>query len=188
MLDNSDALMSLAEIAATFAGFAALVSVIRPGTRLPGQVLHDLLRLRLVIASSVAGVAGALIPVGLAGYGLDEGTTWRIASALFMIFGYGIMGSLVTSYRPVRGQVEADRLAVLVGLGIEVIEQGSLIIVLLGLPIGNPAAFYTTALIGNICQAGFVFVRFVGSTFRREPRGADRPGATWQLPEMRDAP
>jgi hypothetical protein len=179
MLENSGTLMSLAEIAATFAGFAALVSVIRPGTRLPGQVLHDLLRLRLVIASSVAGVAGALIPLGLAGYGLSEEMTWRIASALFIVFGYAIMISLVTSYRPVRARVEADRLAVAVGLGIEVIEQGSLIIVLLGLPVANPEALYTTALIGNICQAGFVFVRFVGSTFRREPRGAEGQVATW---------
>ena len=27
-------------------------------------------------------------------------------------------------------------------------------------------ALYVTALIANICQAGFIFVRFVGSAFR----------------------
>jgi hypothetical protein len=57
---------------------------------------------------------------------------------------------------------------------IELIEQTSLLFVLLGIPIGNPHALYTTALIGNICQAGFVFVRFVGSTFRREPGATPR--------------
>jgi hypothetical protein len=167
MLSNTDTLLALAEIAAAFAGFAALVSVIGPGTRLPGQAKHDLLRLRLVIGSSVAGVAAALVPVALAGYGLDPDANWRLSSALFLIFGYGIIGSLVTSYRPVRTDFEPDRLAVVVVTSIEVIEQASLIIVLLGLPFGNPAALYATALIGNICQTGFVFVRFVGSTFRR---------------------
>lgn len=167
MLDNTDTLLALAEIAAAFAGFAALVSVIRPEARLPGQALHDLLRLRLVIASSVAGVAAALVPVGLAGYGIDPEVTWRLSSALFLVFGYGIVASLVTSYRPVRAEFAPDRAAVVVVTSIEVIEQASLIIVLLDLPIGNDAALYVTALIGNICQTGFVFVRFVGSTFRR---------------------
>ena len=85
MLENTDALLSLAEIAAAFAGFAALVSVIRRSTdQLPAHAIHDLLRLRLVIASSVAGVAAALIPVGLAGYGLDAGLSWRLAALIFL--------------------------------------------------------------------------------------------------------
>ncbi|MDH3734174.1 MAG: hypothetical protein OEU54_11595 [Gemmatimonadota bacterium] len=167
MLGNTDTLLALAEIAAAFAGFAALVSVVRPGTRDQGHALHDLLRLRLVIASSVAGVAGALIPVGLAGYGVDPGVIWRVSSLLFLLMGYGIIGSLLSGYRPVKEEFHPDRLAVIVVTAIEAIEQTSLVIVLLGLPIGNPEALYVTALIGNICQAGFVFVRFVGSTFRR---------------------
>ena len=40
MLDNTDTLLALAEIAAAFAGFAALVSVFRRGTSFPGQALH----------------------------------------------------------------------------------------------------------------------------------------------------
>jgi hypothetical protein len=171
MLDNTDTLLALAEIAAAFAGFAALVSVIRPGTRIQGQAIHDLLRLRLVIGSSVAGIAAALVPVGLSGYGLEPETTWRVSSGLFLVFGYGIIWALVSGYRPVQEEIEPDRLAVIIVTSIEFIEQASLIIVLLDLPIGNPAALYVTALIGNICQTGFVFVRFVGSTFRRRVSG-----------------
>ncbi|MDX1578023.1 MAG: hypothetical protein R3266_06045 [Gemmatimonadota bacterium] len=167
MLSNTDTLLALAEIAAAFAGFAALVSVIRHGERSDGQAAHDLLRLRLVIASSVAGVAAALVPVGLAGYGLEPGLNWRVSSALFLLIGYGIIISFLKLYGPVRGDFEPDRLATGVVSAIEVLEQASLAIVLLDLPFGNPAALYVTALIGNICQAGFVFVRFVGSTFRR---------------------
>jgi hypothetical protein len=168
---ETDTLLALAEIAATFAGFAALVSVIRTGSRQQGQALHDLLRLRLVIASSVTGVAAALIPIGFAGYGLDPSIIWRLSAAIFLLLGNGIIASLVRSYRPVSEEFEPDRLAVVVVSSIEIIEQTSLLIVIFGLPIGNPAALYLTALIGNICQTGFVFVRFVGSTFRRQVSG-----------------
>lgn len=171
MLGNTDTLLSLAEIAAAFAGFAALVSVIRPGGRERGEAIHDLLRLRLVIASSVAGVAAALVPVGLAGYGIDTETNWRVSGALFLLFGYVIMGMLVRSYRPMRADIDPDRLAVVVVSGIELVEQASLAIVVFGIPFGNPAALYVTALIGNICQTGFVFVRFVGSAFVRRAAG-----------------
>lgn len=170
-MNDADTLLALAEIAAAFAGFAALVSVIQRGAQQPGQALHDLLRLRLVISSSVAGVAAALIPIGFAGYGLDPALSWRLSAAMFLLLGNGIIASLVRSYRPVSTEFEPDRLAVVVVTTIEVIEQASLVIVLFGLPFGNPAALYLTALIGNICQTGFVFVRFVGSTFRRQVSG-----------------
>jgi hypothetical protein len=170
MLENTDALLSLAEIAAAFAGFAALVSVIRRRTDQPGEEAHDILRLRLIISSGVVGVAAALIPVGLAGYGLEPALVWRLSSLLFMGMGYGIIYSFISAYQPVRGDFPPDRLAVVVAASVEVLEQGSLLVVLLGIPIGNPAALYVTALIGNICQAGFIFVRFVASAFAHQAR------------------
>lgn len=168
MLENTDALLSLAEIAAAFAGFAALVSVIRRSSDEHADAVHDLLRLRLVISSSVAGVAAALIPVGLDGYGLDPDVTWRLAALLLLIFDNGIFVSFIRSYRPVRGSFPPDRLAVMVVSALEAVEQLSLFAVLLGLAFGNAPALYVTALIANICQAGFIFVRFVGSAFRHE--------------------
>lgn len=174
MLENTDTLLSLAEIAAAFAGFAALVSVIKRRTDQPGEELHDLLRLRLIISSGVVGVAAALVPVGLAGYGLEEGLVWRLSSLIFLVLGYGIVLSFVDAYKPVQGEFPPDTLAVTVAAAIEVVEQVSLFAVLLGLPFGNPAALYVTALIGNICQAGFIFVRFVGSAFRHVDHGGER--------------
>lgn len=166
MLENTDTLLSLAEITAAFAGFAALVSVIRRSSEQPAEAVHDLLRLRLVISSSVAGVAAALIPVGLAGYGLDVHLVWRLAALIFLIFDNGIIASFVGSYQPVRGTFPPDRLAVTLVASLEVVEQASLLAVVLGLSFGNAPALYVTALIANICQAGFIFVRFVGSAFR----------------------
>lgn len=168
MLENTDTLLSMAEIAAAFAGFAALVSVISRARDTPNEAVHDLLRLRLVIASSVAGVAAALIPVGVDGYGLDPSITWRISALIFLLFDNGILASFFSAYRPVQGTFVPDRLAVLVVMSLEVVEQGSLVAVVFGLPLGNAPALYVTALIANLCQAGFIFVRFVGSAFRAE--------------------
>jgi hypothetical protein len=165
MLENTDTLLALAEIAAAFAGFAALVSVLRRTSDYSSQVVHDVLRLRLVISSGVVGVAASLIPVGLAGYGLEGATVWRLSSLAFLVLSYGIMVSFVKAYQPVQGTFPPDRLAVGVTAGLEVVEQVSLFIVLLGLPFWNPAALFVTALIANICQAGFIFVRFIESAF-----------------------
>ena len=106
------------------------------------------------ISSSVAGVAAALIPLGLAGYGLDASLTWRVAAAIFLIFDNGIIASFIGAYRPVRGTFPP--------------EQASLVAVIVGSSLAPYPALYTTALIANICQAGFIFVRFVESTFRHE--------------------
>mgnify|MGYP006429337105 FL=1 len=51
---------------------------------------------------------------------------------------------------------------------LELVEQSCLIVVVVGLSIDNAPALYVTALIANISQAGFIFVRFVGSTFSHE--------------------
>lgn len=178
MLENTDTLLSLAEIAAAFAGFAALVSVIKRRSDQPGEEVHDLLRLRLIISSGVVGVAAALVPVGLAGYGLDEEVIWRLSSLIFLALGYGIILSFVNAYKPVRGDFPPDTLAVTLATILEIVEQVSLFAVLLGLPFGNPAALYVTALIGNICQAGFIFVRFVASAFRGDHPAPESRGET----------
>jgi hypothetical protein len=164
MLDSTEVLLSLAEVAAAFAGFAALVSVIPRGLGRAAAPAHDLLRLRLVISSGVAGVAAALIPVALSGY-VDVGWVWRISAVAFLVFDNSIIVSFVSAYQPVRGEFDPDRLAVTVVSGLEIVEQLSLATILLGFGPVPPPSLYVTALIANICQAGFVFLRFVGSTF-----------------------
>ena len=67
IMEHTETLLALAEICAAFAGFAALVSALGRGNDKIAEAVHDLLRLRLVISSSVSGVAAALLPVGLAG-------------------------------------------------------------------------------------------------------------------------
>jgi len=167
MLENTETLLSLAEVAAAFAGFAALVSVIPRGEGRAAAPDHDLLRLRLVIASGVGGVAAALIPVGLASFGMTD-LAWRLSAVAFLVFDNSVIVSFVRSYQPVRGTFEPDRLAVAVVTSLEALEQATLLMVVLGVGPLAPGALYVTALIANICQAGFVFVRFIGSAFDQQ--------------------
>ena len=165
MLEETDVLLSLAEVAAAFAGFAALVSVIPRGLNRAAAPAHDLLRLRLVISSGVAGVAAALVPVGLTGFGPPD-LVWRISAVVFLLFDNGIILSFLKAYQPVRGDFPPDRLAVVVVMSLEALEQVALLGVVFGVGFADASALYVTALIANMGQAGFVFVRFIGSTFQ----------------------
>ena len=173
MIDDIDTLLQLAEIAAAFAGFAALVSVLRRRDDMLAEAVHDLLRLRLVISSGVAGVAAALIPVSLAGFGLEPEMAWRASALAFLLFDNGIILSFVRAYKPVEGAFEPDRFAVWVASGLELVEQLSLVVVFLGFAGDRAGSLYVTALVANICQAGFIFMRFVGSAFHYQKQLLD---------------
>ncbi len=164
MLDESDALLTIAEVAATFAGFAALVTLFGR-RRVAASALHDLLRLRLVIGASVITVVAALIPVAVAGYGLSADIVWRGVAAVFLVLRFFVIGSFLTSYRSVRGTFAADRLAVSVAFVLELFILAGLIAVILNLVVERHFGLYVSALIGTIAQAAFVFLRLVESTF-----------------------
>lgn len=164
MLDQSDALLTIAEVAATFAGFAALVTLFAR-RRVAAAAVHDLLRLRLVIGMSVVAVVAALVPVALAGYGLDEHATWRVAAGIFLLMIYSVIGSFIASYGPVKGTFPPDKLAVSVAFILEVAIQIGLVMILLGVGAERDYGLYVSALIATIAQSAFVFLRLVESTF-----------------------
>ena len=162
--DASDTLIGLAQIAAAFAGFAALVSVLRErGDR--AEALHGILRLRIVISTSVIVIAACLVPVALASFGFSDRIVWGVSAALFLALDYGVILSFIKSYQPVQGQFPPDRLAVCLVGALELVDQVALVTILLNVwpALGFP--LYLAAIVLNICQAAFVFLRFVGSEF-----------------------
>jgi hypothetical protein len=163
-LEQTDTLLSIAEIAATFAGFAALVTLFGR-RRVAGSGAHDLLRLRLVITTSVIVVVASLIPVALAGFGLEPRLDLRLSAAAYLLLHYVAIVSFVNSYQPVRGLFPPDRLAVTVALIVEVLVQVALFAIVLGFFAKRHDGLYTSALIGTLAQAAFVFLRLVESTF-----------------------
>ena len=163
-LEQADTLLSIAEIAATFAGFAALVTLFGR-RRVAGSGAHDLLRLRLVITTSVIVVVAALIPVALAGFGLDPRLDLRLSAGGYLVLHWVAIVSFINSYQPVRGLFPPDRLAVTVAFVVEILVQAALFVIVLGLFAARHEGLYTSALIGTLAQAAFVFLRLVESTF-----------------------
>jgi hypothetical protein len=164
MLAYTDALLTLAEVSATFAGFAALVTLFAR-RRLEGTAAHDLLRLRLVIGASVVVVMAALTPVAIAGFGLTEKLTWQLSAVIFLALIYMLIGSFILSYRAVKGSFPPDKLAVSIALILEILIQASLVSVIVGDAEERFYGLYISALIGTIGQAAFVFLRLISSTF-----------------------
>jgi hypothetical protein len=160
---ETDTLLTIAEIAATFAGFAALVSAIRRRSRDP-ETTHDILRLRIIISSSIVIVVMSLIPPGLANYGLNEVSVWRIAGIIYLLLSYGVIRSFSGTYRLVEGQFPPDRLSVAVFVVLQVTMMVSLVTDIFNLRPELSYALYITALICNLGQAAFIFVRFIEST------------------------
>jgi len=164
MLEETSSLMTLAEVSATFAGFAALVTLFAR-RRLEGDAAHDLMRLRLVIGASVVVVMAALMPVAIQGFGLTNTGMWQASAFVFLLLIYFVIGSFLSSYREVRGTFEPDKLAVPVVLVLEVAIQVALIATLAGVAEEHSFGLYLAALIGTIGQAAFVFLRLVESSF-----------------------
>ena len=118
-------LTSIAELAAVFAGFTAIVSVFESRSA-GGRRLLDLVRLRQMLENSLLTIAAALFPELLAILGLPSSTPWRVSGAVFFL-----AGGLLIRRQWVRGMVPAVqqapgysrtyvRMLVAVGVSIEV--------------------------------------------------------------------
>jgi hypothetical protein len=163
-MNDAGALLTIAEVAATFAGFAALVTLFGR-RRVAASAVHDLLRLRLVIGMSVVALLAALIPVALDGYGLGAQLTWRIGAVVFILLIVFVIASFVASYNSVKGSFPPDRLALSIALVLGFFVLAGLIAIASGLADNRSYGFYVSALIGTLAQAAFVFLRLVESTF-----------------------
>ena len=162
--ESIDTLLTLAEIGAAFAGFSALVSVLKV-RRGRADAIHDILRLRIVISTSVVAVVASLIPIGLTNFDIADRIVWSVSAATLLTLDYSVIVSFVRSYKPARGQFPPDRAAVILFGALEVLEQAALIVIILSVRPDSNRPLYIAALILNICQAALVFVRYVGSEF-----------------------
>ena len=79
---EADLLLTVAEVAVAFAGFASLVGILgQRSARDDPRVLGA--RMRGMVLFSLLAVFFALLPILLARYGLDDVLVWRTSSALF---------------------------------------------------------------------------------------------------------
>jgi hypothetical protein len=147
-------LYTLATVAITFAGFAALLLIVR---QLAGGSLTALDRFlaRTVVTHCVWFAGGALIPSALALFDLPEPLVWKVSA---LLFGLPMLGLLLTFQRR---RISATGhgappmiLVVMVGLG-----SLSLVAMIAGIFAGYAyAAAYTVALLFNFLALAFGFI------------------------------
>lgn len=163
-MERADLLLTIAEIAIAFAGFASIVSVLGR-RRSSDDPRLDALRLRAMLESALTVVVFALAPFIPNAFGLSEAATWRFAAIAFLIWN-GI--GLVIFRRRTRALAEQDitpptRGYVALMLIVELLLQIPLLAVALGLFPHVAAALYLVALLTALLQAGIFFMRVVGS-------------------------
>ena len=160
MTEDRELFVSLAQIAGVFIGFGALISF----TRRAGVAAADRLRINTVVLVGLLVVAAALVPVCLALYSLEPATVWRVSSFVFLAL---IWAVILAPFRDpsdrslLLSQAKAQPIALAFLLCLEVVVQGPLLFVLLGLFQTAAAALYTTALVINLLQVSFMLSQLV---------------------------
>lgn len=101
--EPSDVLLTLAEVAVAFAGFASVVAIFQARwTR--SETPFDLFRFWVMLAFSLATLVFALLPFLLHFLGLPDSTMWRLSSALLGLF---VLGNALFISRLIRRRVPA---------------------------------------------------------------------------------
>jgi hypothetical protein len=162
-VDGSDLLLTSAEVAVTFAGFASLVSIFGGRTSRDGAHI-DRNRLRTMLVCSLAVAALCFVPFVPQQYGLAEATSWRLSSVALLAAILGLVARVARDYRAVR---EAG---IRLSLGIRILNSGLLLGPLL-LAIANVAGWsgtytsghYLVCLLALLALAGVQFARMIDS-------------------------
>jgi hypothetical protein len=152
-----DLLAALAAIAGIFVGFGALV-VLSDDSDATTPELH---MVRAVVSIGLITLVGALVPLGLGGFGLEERELWGWSSAVFL--GVVWFGLLHPTNRPVLVTMfRTDlRAALFFWLVLEPPIQVPLVFGVLGIFPAHAAAVYTVAVVVNLFQCAQTLVQVV---------------------------
>ena len=93
-MENGGILLTIAEVAVAFAGFASIVSVLgRRSSDTPEHI--NALRMRAMILSSLLAVAFSILPFLLHSYGLAGAALWRTSSVFLLFASTGLAYSIM---------------------------------------------------------------------------------------------
>jgi len=162
MLDR-DLLLTSAEVAVTFAGFASLVAMF--GSRASRDGLHiDANRLRTMVVCSLLVVALALFPFIPFRYGLPEAAVWRLSSGALLLAVIWLAMRVAHDYSAVRAA------GIRLGLFIRVLNAGLVlgpmalaVCNLLGGSESSAPGNFLVGLLSLLALAGLQFARLIES-------------------------
>ena len=160
VIENADTLQTISELAAAFAGFAALVSALSGRGR--SRSVVDATRLHVAVAGSLIAVLGGLIPIIVAAHFPTSSHVWRVSAAAVLALNYGYAVAYRGWIKRLRRDLPQEGLSTrALFWTLEGLAQLALIACIAGL--GNPASFYLSALGLLLAQAALVFLGLVTS-------------------------
>ena len=148
-----DTFVGLASIAGIFVGFAALITA--------SDDEDSPVLIKGIVNIGMLTLAGALIPILLAKFGMGEALLWRLAGgAFFTIIWFSLLHPTTRKFLVIQFRLDL-RAALFFWIFIEIPIQLPLVFSILGILPSYHEAFYTTSIVLNLIQAGYLLVQFV---------------------------
>jgi hypothetical protein len=174
-MQDVELLLSLAEIAGVFVGFAALISVRSGGA----SDAHEVTYIRAVVTSAIWVVVAALAPVIVSRYDLAGHGLWLACSllALVLLLGQWIVNERTTESRELGAAYSRAQTIVVMAsyLGLMIPTIAALVLVVLGLFPDQEPALYLTAVGLGLVMGALTLLFLVFS--QRHPHAASDPAA-----------
>ena len=166
-MSEPDVLLTLAEVAVAFAGFASLVGVL--GQRRSADDSRVIgLRMRGMLLSSLMVVAFSIFPIILDWYGVSPALRWRGSSVVLLFATVGYYVWFVGSLRALtRAEIPTTRFQTRVVVPILLFVAMTLGVLLFANVFSATPAVYLTALATLLFQSGFAFCLIVFSFLPR---------------------
>lgn len=160
-MPESEILVTMAEVAAAFAGFTALASVFS-GQRTRDHPRVSALILRVMIEAALLVVFFSLLPLILERMPLPLPRVWQVCSAAFVVAWLGFVGGFLRSVRRVRhdtGVASTPWYVVSVLLSL-VLGNSILLLVAFGAIDSWAGGAYSLGLFFALLNSAFSFARF----------------------------
>jgi hypothetical protein len=161
-VEHESLLQTMAQVAATFGGLAAVISAIRQDVN--REFDHPFI-VRDVVEISIIATILSLIPFLPTGFGLDESLSYRICCvAALLVGGTGFGLSLRRGWHVWQGRpaLLAGTLVITAGLWVLLIGAASGFV-------GRPDMVYVASMLVLLVQAGIMFITVLTPTSEKNP-------------------
>jgi len=166
-MEEASILLSIAEVGVGLAGFGGIAAGI--GYRVSGKWLeHDRVRITWLILYSLAAVFSCFVPFAIFHLGVSE--PWLLASCLLVVICLAALRTLIRIVTVNSGN-GYSRPSIMAMVLIQLITLAVLLCILLGFTQESTFGFYLCAVLLNLLQAAFLFLRLLSTGYIGEAVG-----------------